>query len=495
MNSSVSWKNRLYRGDCLQALQQLQTEGVQPDLIYLDPPFNSNRVYNLVFPAGGKDAQQEAFSDSWGGRHADYLRAEFTDMLGDMDVSPELKMLVEMWVNVLLRGGNEDRRLLNYLIYMTERLILMQKVLSPTGSIYLHCDPTASHYIKVMMDAVWGRSNFRNEIVWCYPPGGRGPKLGFHKKHDVILFYGNSAKEGFFNRPYTPLTDVAKAKFNKVEESTQRKYKEYPGGKSYLDDSQGRPVPTWWTDIDSLGQTQGGERMGYRTQKPVALLARIINASCPPGGLVLDPFCGCGTTIEAAHRLKRLWIGVDISGFAVQHIESRVEQRLHIKSKKDYDVLECDPQTRMEYERLKPYEKQKWLVERVGGIVGGRGADGGIDGKIRIHLGGDGNQWGNFIISVKTGKQAQPAHVDELIGAMQRTGAKMGGLILDQEPTTEMERRTGNKRISYQTGHYRAEFKCVQILTADDIFGGVFFDTPPTLSEEKFKKENKQRAL
>ena len=198
-----------------------------------------------------------------------------------------------------------------FLCYMAVRLIAMRRVLRDDGSIYLHCDPTASHYLKELLDAIFGRKNFRNEIVWCYPPGGRAPKYGFHKKHDILLYY-SKGEEPTFHHQYTPLDEKARAKFTKKDEKG-RWYKEYRGrNRTYLDEVPGRPVPSWWTDIHSLGQTLSAEAVGYPTQKPLALLERIIQASSNEGDIVLDPFAGCATTCVAAERLKRQWVGIDI---------------------------------------------------------------------------------------------------------------------------------------------------------------------------------------
>ena len=203
----------------------------------------------------------------------------------------------------------QDSHTKAYLIMMALRLRELHRVLKPAGSVYLHCDPKASHYLKIVMDVIFGMENFRNEIIWCYPPGGKGPQYGFHRKHDVILYYGKSG-EGVFVRPYTPVTEAAAAKFT-ITDKDGRRYKTYPGGRSYLDESKGRPVPDWWVDINSLGQTVSKEMIGYPTQKPIALLERIISASSGEGDMVLDPFCGCATTCVAAERLGRQWIGID----------------------------------------------------------------------------------------------------------------------------------------------------------------------------------------
>ena len=484
-------QNRLYRGDCLQAMRRLREENIQADLIYLDPPFNSNRVYNIVFRGGGKGAEQVAFSDMWGGHHAEQLRIAFVNMLGEKEIAPALRQMIEMWVQVLLESGdNDDRRLLNYLMYMTERLIAMRRVLSPRGSIYLHCDPTASHYLKVVMDAVFGRKNFRNEIAWCYT-GPSANKRDFPRKHDIILRYTMS-KDFVFNHqdirvPYSP-SSVARAKYKLGEGSWGNKESDWlqPGGK----------IPeSYWADIPILRKQD--ERLGFNTQKPLELLERIVLASSNKGDLVLDPFCGCGTTMEAAHKHGRRWIGVDISMFAIDHIKERAAERLNLKPKHDYEEKQCDPQTMLEYAKLTPYEKQKYLVEQVGGVAGPRGADGGVDGTIRIHLGGEGDseKWGDFIVSVKTGGQAQPAHLDQLEGVMKRKGAKMGGLILDREPTKPMQKRVDSSAmLPYQTGRFSAKYKTLQILTADDVISGVCFDHPPTLTRKKLS-HNRQGNL
>ncbi|MCY4248807.1 MAG: site-specific DNA-methyltransferase, partial [Chloroflexi bacterium] len=198
---------------------------------------------------------------------------------------------------------------------MAVRLRAMRRALKETGSIYLHCDPTASHYLKLLMDAIYGPKMFRNEIIWAYPPGGKGPNFAFHRKHDVILYFSIGSKPTF-NRQFTPLSDYAISKFTKVDEDG-RKYKEYRNTtRTYLEDVPGRPVPSVWVDIHSLGQTISSERLGYPTQKPLALLERIIRASSNEGDTVLDPFCGCGTTVHAAESLGRRWLGIDISKFS-----------------------------------------------------------------------------------------------------------------------------------------------------------------------------------
>ena len=478
----------LYRGDCLRVIPQVECP--QVDLIYLDPPFNSHRAYNFVFPGGGEGAEQVAFNDMWDGRHANQLRMQFMQMLDGMDVPQRLKEFIRLWVEVLMKGGNDDRRLLNYLLYMTQRLMEMRKVLKPTGSIYLHCDSTAGHYLKVMMDAVFGRENFRNEIVWKRYRGKRSnAKYKFSVVTDSILFYG-MPEAGAVDIPHSPLDDDYVRRTYKHDDNDGKGPYRFGGRiadrKYYLQNSKGVPCTNLWDDIPELNG-KAAEATGYRTQKPLALLERILQASSKEGDWVLDPFCGCGTTVDAAERLGRNWVGIDISAAAIGHIQKRLDEEHHLREGVHYMLEHCDPETMQEYNKLNPYEKQEFLVGRVGGSCGPRGGDGGVDGAICIHLGDDTKpEWGDFIISVKTGNQAQPAHIDQLRGAMQKHNAPIGGLILDRKPTSGMVHaaQTAGK-MNYKTGRYSRQFNRVQILTAEQVLAGKEFDIPPTLAKKK----------
>lgn len=210
-----------------------------------------------------------------------------------------------------------------YLEFMRQRLILIRELLSDDGSIYVHLDYRMNSYIRVLMDEIFGKENFRNEIVWCYPPGGRAPKFGFHRKHDSILFYGKSDK-GVLNHPYTEIPESTKKTFRKADKDG-RLYKVYPGGRTYLDEIPGRPVPSWWVDIVSLGQaTSSKENIDYPTQKPSALLKRIIEASSNEGDLVADFFAGSGVTCEVAGKLNRRWIGGDCGKLSMYKMQKRL---------------------------------------------------------------------------------------------------------------------------------------------------------------------------
>ena len=291
-----NFENRtLFHGDNLPFLRAMNTGSVH--LIATDPPFNKGKDFHATpdsLAAGAK------FQDRWS--WADDVEGEWVDQITDD------------WPHVMnvINGSKESygEDMGAFLCFMGVRLLEMRRVLRDDGSIYLHCDPTASHYLKELMDAVFGRHNFRNEIVWCYPPKGNGPKFGFHRKHDIILLYGKSANKGTFSRPHTDLDDRQQGKFSFTDEEG-RQYKEFKGRRTYLDQSRGRPVPDWWTDIAVVGQSRT-QFLGYPTQKPIALYERIIEASSNPGDIVLDPFCGCATTPVAAERLGRQWVGIDL---------------------------------------------------------------------------------------------------------------------------------------------------------------------------------------
>ena len=252
-------------GDCLDVLS-VYSDGVF-DLIYADPPFATQRDWGQ-------------FDDRW-------------------------------------EGGLDG-----YLEYMRPRLAECKRVLKPTGALYLHCDTTASHYLKVLLDTIFGLDKFRNEIVWCYAPGGRAPKRSYHRKHDVIFYY--ASEDGFWNAPYGPMDENTRSIYRKVDEYGRRYY-EIAGRRSYLDNIPGRPVPDWWDDIHSKGTSYSSkEWVDYPTQKPLALLKRIIRASSEEDDVVLDPFCGSGTTLVAAKMLGREYVGMDVNPAAVALAEQRL---------------------------------------------------------------------------------------------------------------------------------------------------------------------------
>ncbi len=365
--------NHLYYGDNLRVLRDsIASESV--DLIYLDPPFNSNASYNVLFkgPQGTQSAAQiEAFDDTW--HWNDSAEEAFGDVMrgGNAAASTMLRAM---------RSFLGDNDMMAYLAMMAVRLVELHRVLKPTGSLYLHCDPTASHYLKILLDAVFGAKNFKNEIIWkrsdAHNDGKQGAKQ-YGRVHDTVLFYAKGT-EWLFNTQYEPLPQKtvdswyrnveveSGRRFNKADltaakgggdtsyewkgvrptagrfwayskENMERMEAEgrlvYSGSgrpymKRYLDESRGVSLQSVWTDISMLRGIQSTgdrvERLGYPTQKPVALLERILNASSNPGDVVLDPFCGCGTTVHAAQKLGRQWIGIDVTHLAVGLIEKRL---------------------------------------------------------------------------------------------------------------------------------------------------------------------------
>ena len=303
----------VWTGDNLHIMRGLDSGTV--DLTYLDPPFNSSADYAAPI---GSPAEGAEFRDVW---TLDDIDLQWLDGIRS-DMEP-------LWHILTGVAATHSRSMLSYLCYMIPRLAEMRRLLRPTGSIYLHCDPHASHYLKIVMDYIYGRHNFRNEIVWCYPPSGSPPKRGLPRKHDTLLFYA-AAEENTWHQPYTAMTEATLATYTATDEHG-RKYSKAHGRRTYLDESKGRPAPTWWHDIGAGSQLPKGERVGYPTQKPVKLLERIIAASSDPGDMVLDPFCGCGTAAIAAQKLERRWIGIDISPLAAHLVEARARSELGLE--------------------------------------------------------------------------------------------------------------------------------------------------------------------
>ena len=298
---------------------------------------------------------------------------------------------------------------------MAERLEHMHRILKPTGSIYLHCDPTASHYLKILMDNLFGQDNFRNEILWCYPPKGRGPNLGYHRKHDTILYYGKS-KEGYFQRPFTALNDTQINKFSFTDKDGRR-YKEFKGRRTYLDQIAGRPVPSWWTDIAATAQSRI-EYLGYPTQKPLALLERIIKASSKEGDIVLDPFCGCGTTIEAAERLNRQWIGIDISPVAIDIVKDKRLRNPNTPTK----GIPADFASACKLAKESPFDFEGWAVTRLYGFAPNskRIGDHGVDGRGTLAIKPDKYPSKLALSQVKGGEKFSLTHLRDFNSVAER---------------------------------------------------------------------------
>ena len=412
--------NTLFYGDCLRVLTD-DIGAASVDLIYLDPPFNSKRDYNI--PLGGK-AQASVFQDTW-------VWSETQD--DSLDYVAERDANLYQQLGSLLQfasGGNiaSGGGLTAYLAYMSARLLACKRVLKETGSIYLHCDPTAGHYLKLLMDGVFGSRNFRNEIVWSYR---RWPakQRNFQRMHDVILRY-TMGSNPTWNQLYEPLAestlkaDGGKKIINVFDEKGRRKR-----GVKTGEESPGAPMRDVW-DIGIISPT-AKERLGYPTQKPLALLERIIRASSNPGDLVLDPFCGCGTAVEAAHSLGRRWVGIDVEPLAVDLMARRLRDRCGV-----------DPQIRgipYDFEQAQrlaanaPYEFERWAIRLIPGAQPNfkQSGDGGLDG--RAVVASNARPQPLFGFQVKGGQAVGRPVLDAFHGALTMNGCAAGLLVVLEE--------------------------------------------------------------
>lgn len=513
--------NHLYYGDNLPVLRRyIDDESV--DLIYIDPPFNSNASYNILFKGqdGGRAAAQiKAFTDTWrwdqgasqaydelmdyGGKVAEALRA-FRVLLGDSDM-------------------------LAYLAMMAPRLIELHRVLRPTGSFYLHCDPAASHYLKIILDTLFGPGRFRSEIVWKRSAAHNDTKQGRQQHghiHDVLLFY-TKGDEWMWNPMYTPYDESYINDFYRhVEEETGRRYRigdltaakgggdtEYewkgakpyagrywaysranmekfeqegrlyyskngmPSYKRYLDEMPGIALQDLWTDIRPIG-AQAAERLGYPTQKPLSLLERIIESSSNPGDVVLDAFCGCGTTVSAAQRLERRWIGIDITLAAITVIRNRLIDEFGAEVTPRPVGEPESLEDAAELARTDRYQFQWWALGRVGArhAEEKKGADKGIDG--RLFFDDDGTRFTKeVIISVKSGP-IPAAHVRELRGVIEREKAAIGVLLTYHAPSAAMKKEAASAG-TYESVKWGKRYPRLQIITIEEVLAGKQIQCPP----------------
>ncbi|MYC34526.1 MAG: site-specific DNA-methyltransferase [Chloroflexi bacterium] len=515
--------NRLYYGDCLTIMLEWPSHCV--DLIYLDPPFNSNRQYNAIYKdETGRPLpdQVEAFCDMWelDAERERAIRA-MPVLMREAGIDDPVVEFWRLWMSAL-RGTQP--RLLAYLSYMAQRLLIMHRILKPTGSLYLHCDPTASHYVKALMDAIFGHQNFQNEIIW-QRTSAHNDAHRYGAIHDTILFYSRS-ESWEWNPQYQPYGDDYKARFRRKDPDgrlwtdgdltakglTGGGY-EYPykgktdlwrvplstmerldsegrlhftnrGGiriKRYLDELPGRPAQSIWSDIPPIN-SQAAERMGYATQKPLALMERIIAASSNPGDVVLDPFCGCASTIEAAHNLGRRWVGIDIAIHAIKRVASvRLGQRLGLVEGQDY-IVEGVPRTVEGAQDLwerDPYHFQKWAVEQSDGFVTNRrSADGGVDGRLYFAV-PHAEELQSMVIEVKGGKSVNISVLRALRGVLDYDDALMAGLIVLHPPAERQARNFA--QFMAEAGELDIlgiQYPRMQILTVAEILDGKRFMTP-----------------
>ena len=402
--------NTLYYGDCLDILADFPDDCI--DLIYLDPPFNSNEKYNKVFKDSGLriDPQIKAFDDIW---LWDDTSAERVRRVKNAVANPASKVIAGF------EGFIPQSKMLSYTSYMAERLFAMHRVLKGNGSIYLHCDPYASHYLKLVMDAIFNKKNFRNEIVWHYTGGGRS-KTYFSRKHDIILWYVQTTNYCFnideIRVPYKETSGYARDGI--VSQS----------GKRYMPHPKGTPVDDVW-DIPIINP-MSDERLGYPTQKPLALLERIIKASSKPDDLVLDPFAGCGTTIEAAKKNSRDVIGIDILPFALRLIN---RYRLAPNGIESLPIqgVPVDMETARQLAQADPFKFQDWTISLIDGLASNpqKVGDDGIDGFGMLYNKPDNMERQAIVIQVTGASGSQRAKFDRLQTTIRNENAAMGILI------------------------------------------------------------------
>lgn len=536
-------ENTLYYGDNLKVLREyIASESI--DLIYLDPPFNSNRSYNVLFKdesGVASDAQITAFDDAWHwGETAEHT---YFDLI--QNAPGNVAVMIEAMRKFI--GTNQ---MMAYLVMMAARLVELHRILKQTGSLYLHCDPTASHYLKILLDTIFGFENFQNEIVWKRTSAHSSAKK-YGPIHDILFFYSKS-EEYIWNNIYTKydesylenfythvdengrrfrLSDITGSgtrngetgnPWKNVEVTKKGRHWMYPPSeldkldkegriywppkgnmpayKRFLDEMPGVPLQDIINDIQPIG-AQAAERLGFPTQKPIELLERIIQASSNPGDIVLDPFSGCGTCIAAAQKLGRKWIGIDITHLAIAMHKSRLKDMFGLEPGKDYKVVgePADYESAKQLAKDDKYQFQWWALSLIqarpqgdqGGREGKKGSDKGVDGAIYFMEGK--NELYKAIVSVKGG-HVNSAQVRDLKGAMEREKARIGLFVTLEQPTSEMEKE------ALESGYYESptwgrNYPKVQLLTIEKLLQGEKPQLPPTpLNALAFKKAEKVKG-
>jgi len=459
-------ENILYYGDNLDILKKYIPDN-SIDLIYLDPPFNSKSNYNILYKeltGEPSKAQITAFEDTW--HWTEETERTFHEIVEKAPAS-----VVEMMT--AFRQFIKRNDMMAYLTMMCIRLLELKRVLKDTGSIYLHCDPTASHYLKIVMDTIFDAKHFRNEIIWCYSGGGI-PTKDFPRKHDIILRYSKT-DECFFVPIYRPYT----------RGTIERGRTAIKGNKEL--NPEGTPIPDWWfsnLECDHCGNKLSAnlkrivsptdpENLGYPTQKPEELLERIIKASSKEGDIILDPFCGCGTTIAVAQKLNRSWIGIDITHLAINIIKWRIKSTFGLEPKKNYKVVgEPEDLTgAMELASQNRYQFQWWALSLVDARPYGdkkKGADTGIDGF--IYFVEEKNKISKAIVQVKSGN-VSVKDIRDLGHVLEREKAEIGIFISLHESTEPMRTESVMKGF-YKSKILQKDYPRIQILTIKELLDG-----------------------
>ncbi len=504
--------NTFYYGDCLEVMRGWGDSGV--DVVCLDPPFNSNADYNIIYGthgAGTRTAQVQAFTDTWAWDEAAISRVNDIEL----DVAHPAHRAV-----MVLKAALGESGMLAYTSYMAERLAEMHRLLKPTGTLWLHCDATASHYLKIALDLLFGAQNFCNEIMWQKTNSPKPQASVFGVQKDTIFLYAKDAAQMKFNNVYRAHDEKALKSYRYddndgrglyctvsieaygLQRAAGRNQFEFKGRvapylyslerlqawdadgrihtsrnglhrrKQYLSESPGIVVSDIWTDSD-VNPIQGKERL-YPTQKPLALLERIIRASTDEGDIVLDPFCGCGTTIVAAHKLNRKWLGIDISPFVVDIIETHRFGGMKLNTA----GLPTDMESAKKFAREQPFHFEAWAVTRVPGLAANqtRGGDGGIDGRGMLVTKPDGAASDVVLAQVKGGR-FHLSHLREFLWLMEREQALLG-VFITLEPVTSSQAKSEVARLGELTID-ASVYPRVQSWSVCDYFDGRFPRLPP----------------
>ncbi len=520
-------KNTLFYGDNLQILRDyIQDESI--DLVYLDPPFNSQRTYNVLFKdEGGHESESQiaAFDDTWHwtGAAEEAYRQLIEEAPGE----------VGQVIGAMRGFVGRTSQMMAYLVMMAIRLVELHRVLKPTGSLYLHCDPTASHYLKVILDTIFGPENYRNEVIWKRTSSHNDTK-GWAAVHDVILFYGKSEKllqnpvytghtDEYIGKKYVYKDDRGKYRLDNIVRSASMgprpnlayEYKGYtpewgwrmvrekiekldseeriawsrngrPYLKRYLNEQKGNLINNVIVDIPPL--SRHSEKLGYPTQKPEALLERILQASSNEGDLVLDPFCGCGTTIAAAQKLNRRWVGIDITHLSIALQKYRLRDSFSIVAGVNYSVI-GEPVSLDSARMLAKddrYQFQWWALSLVqarplGAIAGQKkgkkGADQGIDGVINFIDDAKGSAK-RVLVQVKSGKVSS-RDIRDLAGTIDREKAAIGVFITLESQSAPMAAEATGAGFYHSEG-WNQNYPKIQILTIEALLHGAKIQMPQT---------------
>jgi len=514
----------LFFGDNLKILREKfpsNDEGYF-DLIYLDPPFNSKKDYNILFKEGlqNSPAQVHAFEDSW--HWGEESQNVFEELIGVKESQSETSVkIIDLMLGLEKIIGHND--MMAYLTMMTIRLIELRCVLKDTGTIYLHCDPTASHYLKIVMDAIFGEENFKDELIWHYTKMNNTTK-GWIQNHDVILFYTKSSdyifnvqyseeESALYSRLFKLIDKDNKLRWYKAKSIKQQLLDSYISsakkriGRDLVDDdviidfeNKGKKKfdNVWYIPIIK-GNSK--EFLGYPTQKPEALLERIIQASSNKGDWILDPFCGCGTTISVAEKYGRNWIGIDVTSLAVNIIKHRLENEQIEKYRTGQlkiivDGLPCDMHGVHSLAEKDKFEFQYWALDLIGAMplkskYNKKGADGGIDG---IYTYQDKTEKDveninkRMIVSVKGGKNISVRDIRDLKGVIEREHVEGGIFLTLYEPTRPMRTEAALSG-HFKNTLYNKEYPKLQIITIAELMDGKQPDLPSGVHPITYYKE------